>query len=89
MQEEQIREALNAHWRASAAGDVNGRSMLVQSARMEGRTAARNAVLGPVSQAAYDVVASGSFTIQVEKAEQNVPIDDSKFVKPAPAPEGK
>jgi hypothetical protein len=32
---------------------------------------------------------SGSFTIQVEKAEQNVPIDDSKFVKPAPAPEGK
>ena len=45
-----------------AAGDVNGRSMLVQSARMEGRTAARNAVLGPVRQAAYDVVASGSFT---------------------------
>ena len=23
MQEEQIREALNAHWQASAAGDVN------------------------------------------------------------------
>src|SRR5437660_1555769 len=30
-----------------AAGDVNGHSMLVQSARMEGRIAARNAVLGP------------------------------------------
>ena len=30
-----------------AAGDVNGRSMLVQTARMEGRIAARNAVFGP------------------------------------------
>ena len=29
-----------------AAGDVNGRSMLVQSARMEGRIAATNAVWG-------------------------------------------
>jgi pyruvate/2-oxoglutarate dehydrogenase complex dihydrolipoamide dehydrogenase (E3) component len=45
-----------------AAGDVNGHSMLVQSARMEGRIAARNAVLGPAHQATYDVVPSGSFT---------------------------
>jgi pyruvate/2-oxoglutarate dehydrogenase complex dihydrolipoamide dehydrogenase (E3) component len=45
-----------------AAGDVNGHLMLVQTARQEGRTAARNAVLGPVAQAAYDVVPSGSFT---------------------------
>ena len=45
-----------------AVGDVNGRSMLVQSARMEGRIAARNAVLGPARQATYDVVPSGSFT---------------------------
>jgi pyruvate/2-oxoglutarate dehydrogenase complex dihydrolipoamide dehydrogenase (E3) component len=45
-----------------AAGDVNGRSMLVQTARMEGRAAATNAVLGPTRQAAYDVVPSGSFT---------------------------
>ena len=45
-----------------AAGDVNGRSMLVQSARMEGRIAATNAVLGPTRQASYDVVPSGSFT---------------------------
>jgi len=45
-----------------AAGDVNGRSMLVQSARMEGRIAASNAVLGPTRQASYDVVPSGSFT---------------------------
>jgi pyruvate/2-oxoglutarate dehydrogenase complex dihydrolipoamide dehydrogenase (E3) component len=45
-----------------AAGDVNGRSMLVQTARMEGRIAARNAVLGPAQQATYDVVPSGSFT---------------------------
>jgi pyruvate/2-oxoglutarate dehydrogenase complex dihydrolipoamide dehydrogenase (E3) component len=45
-----------------AAGDVNGRSMLVQTARMEGRIAATNAVLGRVKQASYDVVPSGSFT---------------------------
>jgi pyruvate/2-oxoglutarate dehydrogenase complex dihydrolipoamide dehydrogenase (E3) component len=45
-----------------AAGDVNGRSMLVQTARMEGRIAAANAVLGRVQRATYDVVPSGSFT---------------------------
>jgi pyruvate/2-oxoglutarate dehydrogenase complex dihydrolipoamide dehydrogenase (E3) component len=45
-----------------AVGDANGQSMLVQSARQEGRVAARNAVLGPARQAAYDVVPSGSFT---------------------------
>jgi pyruvate/2-oxoglutarate dehydrogenase complex dihydrolipoamide dehydrogenase (E3) component len=45
-----------------AVGDVNGQSMLVQTARQEGRVAARNAVLGPARQAAYDVVPSGSFT---------------------------
>jgi pyruvate/2-oxoglutarate dehydrogenase complex dihydrolipoamide dehydrogenase (E3) component len=45
-----------------AAGDVNGRSMLVQSARMEGRIAATNAILGPTRHPTYDVVPSGSFT---------------------------
>ena len=45
-----------------AAGDVNGRSMLVQTARMEGRLAATNAILGPSRQASYSVVPSGSFT---------------------------
>jgi pyruvate/2-oxoglutarate dehydrogenase complex dihydrolipoamide dehydrogenase (E3) component len=45
-----------------AAGDITGHSMLVQTARMEGRIAARNAVLGPARQATYDVVPSGSFT---------------------------
>ena len=45
-----------------AAGDVNGRSKLVQSARLEGRIAAWNAVLGPTRQPGYDVVPSGSFT---------------------------
>jgi pyruvate/2-oxoglutarate dehydrogenase complex dihydrolipoamide dehydrogenase (E3) component len=45
-----------------AAGDVNGRSMIVQSARMEGRVAATNAVRGPTRRATYDVVPSGSFT---------------------------
>ena len=45
-----------------AAGDVNGRSMIVQTARMEGRIAATNAILGPTRPATYDVVPSGSFT---------------------------
>ncbi len=45
-----------------AAGDVNGHSMLVQTARMEGRIAANNAISGPARQATYDVVPSGSFT---------------------------
>ena len=36
--------------------------MLVQSARMEGRIAATNAILGPTRHATYDVVPSGSFT---------------------------
>jgi pyruvate/2-oxoglutarate dehydrogenase complex dihydrolipoamide dehydrogenase (E3) component len=45
-----------------AAGDVNGNSMLVQTARMEGRLAAQNAVAGATREAAYDVVPSASFT---------------------------
>ncbi len=45
-----------------AIGDVNGQSMLVQTARIEGRIAARNAVLGPSRHTSYDVVPSGSFT---------------------------
>ncbi|HZC62304.1 MAG TPA: NAD(P)/FAD-dependent oxidoreductase [Streptosporangiaceae bacterium] len=44
------------------AGDVNGRSMLVQTARMEGRIAATNAILGATRPATYEVVPSGSFT---------------------------
>lgn len=45
-----------------AAGDVNGRSKLVQTARHEGRVAAMNAVRGPTRQMVYDAVPSGSFT---------------------------
>ena len=45
-----------------AAGDVNGRSMLVQTARLEGRLAAINAIEGPTRQAVYDVVPTASFT---------------------------
>ena len=45
-----------------AAGDVNGRSKLVQSARMEGRIAAWNAVRGPSREPDYSAVPSGSFT---------------------------
>jgi pyruvate/2-oxoglutarate dehydrogenase complex dihydrolipoamide dehydrogenase (E3) component len=36
--------------------------MVVQTARMEGRIAATNAILGPTRHATYDVVPSGSFT---------------------------
>ena len=53
-----------------AAGDVNGRSKLVQTARLEGRIAAWNAVRGPSRQMAYDAVPSGSFTEAVSMAAQ-------------------
>jgi len=45
-----------------AVGDANGRVKLVQTARLEGRVAAWNAVRGPTRRAAYEVVPSGSFT---------------------------
>jgi pyruvate/2-oxoglutarate dehydrogenase complex dihydrolipoamide dehydrogenase (E3) component len=45
-----------------AIGDINGRSKLVQTARIEGRTAAWNAVRGPTRRATHDVVPSASFT---------------------------
>jgi pyruvate/2-oxoglutarate dehydrogenase complex dihydrolipoamide dehydrogenase (E3) component len=45
-----------------AAGDVNGQWMVVQTARMEGRFAATNAILGATRHVSYDVVPSGSFT---------------------------
>jgi pyruvate/2-oxoglutarate dehydrogenase complex dihydrolipoamide dehydrogenase (E3) component len=45
-----------------AAGDVNGISMLVPSARHEGRIAAENAVLGTRRQFTHEVVPTGSFT---------------------------
>jgi pyruvate/2-oxoglutarate dehydrogenase complex dihydrolipoamide dehydrogenase (E3) component len=45
-----------------AAGDVNGISMLVPSARYEGRIAAENAVLGTHRPSSHDLVPTGSFT---------------------------
>ena len=45
-----------------AAGDVNGRSKLVQTGRLEGRLAAWNAIRGPRRAPAYHAVPSGSFT---------------------------
>lgn len=45
-----------------AAGDINGQSMLVQSARSEGRIAAENAVLGPFRRFTHEIVPAGSFT---------------------------
>jgi dihydrolipoamide dehydrogenase len=45
-----------------AAGDVDGHSMLVPSARLEGRVAAENAVLGPHRRVVHEVVPTGSFT---------------------------
>ena len=45
-----------------AAGDANGISMLVPSARHEGRIAAENAVLGTRRGFSHDLVPTGSFT---------------------------
>ncbi len=45
-----------------AAGDVNGVSMLVPSARHEGRIAAENAVLGTKRRFSHELVPTGSFT---------------------------
>lgn len=45
-----------------AAGDANGLSMLVPSARHEGRIAAENAVLGTQRGFSHDLVPTGSFT---------------------------
>jgi dihydrolipoamide dehydrogenase len=45
-----------------AAGDVDGNSMLVASALLEGRVAAENAVLGPRRRVAHEIVPCGSFT---------------------------
>ncbi len=45
-----------------AAGDVNGISMLVPSARHEGRLAAENAVLGTNRRFDHEIVPTGSFT---------------------------
>jgi len=45
-----------------AAGDINGRMMLVQSASHEARIAAENAVLGPTRAAGHQIVPHGGFT---------------------------
>jgi pyruvate/2-oxoglutarate dehydrogenase complex dihydrolipoamide dehydrogenase (E3) component len=45
-----------------AAGDVDGNSMLVASALLEGRVAAENAVLGSRRRVIHEVVPAGSFT---------------------------
>jgi pyruvate/2-oxoglutarate dehydrogenase complex dihydrolipoamide dehydrogenase (E3) component len=45
-----------------AAGDVNGISMLVPSARHEGGIAAENAVFGTRRQFSHEIVPTGSFT---------------------------
>ena len=45
-----------------AAGDVDGSSMLVASARLEGRVAGENAVLGARRRVTHEIVPVGSFT---------------------------
>jgi pyruvate/2-oxoglutarate dehydrogenase complex dihydrolipoamide dehydrogenase (E3) component len=45
-----------------AAGDVNGISMLTPSARLQGRLAAENAVLGTRRRFGHELVPTGSFT---------------------------
>jgi pyruvate/2-oxoglutarate dehydrogenase complex dihydrolipoamide dehydrogenase (E3) component len=58
---------VDAHLRSNvehifAAGDVNGLAKLVQTARLQGRVAAWNAVAGATRVYSADVVPSGSFT---------------------------
>jgi dihydrolipoamide dehydrogenase len=45
-----------------AAGDVDGNSMVVSSAILEGRVTAENAVLGPRRRVVHEIVPGGSFT---------------------------
>jgi len=45
-----------------AAGDITGRMMLVQSAGVEARVAAENAVLGPGERFSHHIVPHGGFT---------------------------
>ena len=45
-----------------AAGDVNGISMLVPSARQQGLVAAENAVMGTSRRNSHEIVPTGSFT---------------------------
>lgn len=45
-----------------AAGDVNGRMMLVQSGSYEGRIAAENAIFGPAQPYTHQIVPHGGFT---------------------------
>jgi pyruvate/2-oxoglutarate dehydrogenase complex dihydrolipoamide dehydrogenase (E3) component len=58
---------VNAHLQTSAAhifaaGDITGRTMLVQSAGYEARIAAENAVLGPGLRVEHRIVPHGGFT---------------------------
>jgi pyruvate/2-oxoglutarate dehydrogenase complex dihydrolipoamide dehydrogenase (E3) component len=45
-----------------AAGDVDGNSMVISSATLEGRVAAENAVLGQRRRVVHEIVPGGSFT---------------------------
>ncbi len=45
-----------------AAGDINGQSMLVPSARQQGLVAAENAVMGTRRRNSHEIVPTGSFT---------------------------
>lgn len=59
----QVDQSLRSNlWHVLAAGDVNGISMLVPSARLEGRVAAENAVLGTRRRFSHALVPTGSFT---------------------------
>lgn len=45
-----------------AAGDINGKMMLVQSGSVEGKIAAENAILGPGIKSSHAIVPHGGFT---------------------------
>ncbi len=63
-----------------AAGDINGRMMLVQSAGYEARIAAENAVLGPGQRYSHQIVPHGGFT-DPEYASVGLTEDEARTVE--------
>ena len=67
-----------------AAGDITGRMMLVQSAGVEARVAAENAVLGPGERFSHHIVPHGGFTdpeyASVGKTEEQVKTSGEEYL---------
>ena len=67
-----------------AAGDITGRMMLVQSAGVEARVAAENAVMGPGERFSHHIVPHGGFTdpeyASVGKTEEQVKASGEEYL---------